>query len=89
MSLAGAPSKQAGNGHDRSKADDWWCYLALQCCWSVEDTEAKLLEVSEKARQRVHLGDPVISDRQLSMPPLLWNVIVSDGIGVAFSAVRR
>jgi hypothetical protein len=38
--------------------DYWWCYLALQRNWSVEDTEAKLLEVSEKARECVRLGDP-------------------------------
>ena len=39
---------------DRSSADFWWCYLALQRKWTIEDTEAKLLEVSEKARERVH-----------------------------------
>jgi hypothetical protein len=57
-SLLGAPTKSDGSGPDRSKADYWWCYLALQWKWSIEDTEAKLLEVSEKARERVRLGDP-------------------------------
>ena len=54
----GAPANSDGSGPDRSKADYWWCYLALQRQWSIEDTEAKLLEVSEKARERVKLGDP-------------------------------
>ena len=56
MSLAGAPQGQ--DGPDRSRADFWWSYLALQRGWSQEDTEAKLLEVSEKARERVRGGDP-------------------------------
>jgi len=55
--LAGAPQNAAGSGPSRSHADYWWCYLALQWNWSIEDTEAKLLEVSEKARERVRLGD--------------------------------
>ena len=57
MSLAGAPPAQDGTGPDRSKADFWFSYLALQRGWSAEDTEAKLLEVSEKARERERLGD--------------------------------
>lgn len=56
MSLAGAPQGQ--DGPDRSRADFWWSYLALQRGWSQEDTEAKLTEVSEKARERVRAGDP-------------------------------
>ena len=55
-SLAGAP--QSHDGPDRSRADFWWCYLALQRGWSAEETEAKLVEVSEKARERVRGGDP-------------------------------
>jgi hypothetical protein len=55
MSLSGAPQGQ--DGPDRSRADFWWSYLALQRGWSHEDTEAKLLEVSEKARERVRAGD--------------------------------
>jgi hypothetical protein len=57
MSLAGAPQSQDGSGPDRSRADFWWCYLALQRGWSVEDTEAKLTDVSESARERVRAGD--------------------------------
>jgi hypothetical protein len=54
-SLAGAPQGQ--DGPDRSRADFWWSYLALQRGWKQEDTEAKLLEVSEKASERVSGGD--------------------------------
>jgi hypothetical protein len=53
--LAGAPQGQ--DGPDRSRADFWFSYLALQRGWSAEETEAKLLEVSEKARERVRGGD--------------------------------
>lgn len=53
--LAGAPQGQ--DGPDRSRADFWFSYLALQRGWSAEETEAKLLDVSEKARERVRLGD--------------------------------
>jgi len=54
--LAGAPLSNDG-GPNRSRADFWWSYLALQRGWNVEDTEAKLVEVSEKARERVRVGD--------------------------------
>jgi hypothetical protein len=57
MSLAGAPRSHDGSGPDRSRADFWWSYLALQRGWNVEETEAKLVEVSEKARERARLGD--------------------------------
>ena len=57
MSLAGAPQNSEGTGPDRSKADYWWCRLALQRKWNVEEVEAKLLEVSEKARECVQQGD--------------------------------
>jgi len=55
--LAGAPQSHDSSGPDRSRADFWWSYLALQRGWSMEDTEAKLLEVSEKARERERAGD--------------------------------
>ena len=55
--LAGAPPSNDGPGPDRSRADFWWSYLALQRGWSAEDAEAKLVEVSEKARERVRGGD--------------------------------
>jgi hypothetical protein len=48
--LAGAP--QGHDGPDRSRTDFWFSYLALQRGWSAEETEAKLLEVSEKGEGR-------------------------------------
>lgn len=53
--LAGAP--HGHDGPDRSRADFWFSYLALQRGWSAEETEAMLLEVSEKANERVRGGD--------------------------------
>jgi hypothetical protein len=53
--LAGAPV--GDNGPDRSRADFWFSYLALQRGWSAEETEAKLVEVSEKAQERARGGD--------------------------------
>lgn len=55
--LAGAPPASEGNGPSRSHADFFWCKVAAQSGWSIEETEQKLLEVSEKARERVRCGD--------------------------------
>jgi hypothetical protein len=55
--VAGAPLNNDGSGPDRSRADFWWCHLALQRGWSSGETEAMLLEVSERARERVRGGD--------------------------------
>lgn len=57
MSLAGAPPNKDGSGPSRSHADFWYSYLALQRGWKSEDVEAKLLEVSERARERERSGD--------------------------------
>jgi hypothetical protein len=56
--LAGAPLNHDGSGPDRSRADFWWSYLALQRGWSSAETEAMLVEVSERARERARGGDP-------------------------------
>jgi hypothetical protein len=56
-SLAGAPPRLQGNGPDRSMADYNWCMTAIDWGWSVEDTAAKLPEVSEKAAERIRLND--------------------------------
>jgi DNA primase RepB-like protein len=56
-SLAGAPPRLQGNGPDRSMADYSWCMTAIDWGWSVEDTAAKLPEVSEKAAERLRLSD--------------------------------
>jgi hypothetical protein len=56
-SLAGAPPSLQGNGPDRSMADFSWCMTAIDWGWSVEDTAAKLVDVSTKAAERVRLKD--------------------------------
>ena len=56
-SLAGAPPRLHGNGPDRSMADFAWCMTAIDWGWSIEDTAAKLVEVSERARERVQRKD--------------------------------
>lgn len=57
ISLAGAPRNHSGNGPDRSMADFTWCMTAIDWRWPIEETVAKLSEVSEKARERVQMGD--------------------------------
>jgi RepB DNA-primase from phage plasmid len=56
-SLAGAPPNRQGNGPDRSMADFSWCMTAIDWGWSIEDTASKLVEVSERARERLQLKD--------------------------------
>jgi hypothetical protein len=56
-SLAGAPPNRDGTGPDRSMADFFWCMMAAQRGWSIEDTAAKLLEVSAGTQERARLGD--------------------------------
>lgn len=56
-SLQGAPPASSGKGPSRSHADFFFCKLAAQRGWSIEETERKLLEVSEKARERARCGD--------------------------------
>jgi hypothetical protein len=56
-SLAGAPPNLQGTGLDRSMADFSWCMTAIDWGWSIEDTAAKLVEVSERARERARMKD--------------------------------
>jgi hypothetical protein len=56
-SLSRAGPKHSGPGPDRSNADFWWCYYALRDGFSKEETEARLLEVSECVRERVRGSD--------------------------------
>lgn len=53
-SIAGAPPGLQGNGPDRSMADYKWCMTAIDWGWSVEDTAAKLPEVSGKAADELY-----------------------------------
>ena len=55
--LLGAPQASEGNGPSRSHADFFWCKMAAQRGWSIEETAQKLLEVSEKAQERARLRD--------------------------------
>jgi hypothetical protein len=54
QALRGAPSKSDG-GPDRSLADFMFCKWAVQRGWSVEETAAKLTEVSAKAQERLRI----------------------------------
>jgi hypothetical protein len=55
--LAGAPPKSDGSGPDRSLADFMWSKWAIQRGWSIEETAARLIEVSEKAGKQARDGD--------------------------------
>jgi RepB DNA-primase from phage plasmid len=55
--LQGAPPASEGNGPSRSHADFFWCKMAAQRGWSIEEAASKLLEVSEKARERARCRD--------------------------------
>jgi len=55
--VAGAPPAKEGDGPDRSLADFFWCMMAAQRGWSIEETANKLLEVSAKAQERARLRD--------------------------------
>ncbi len=55
--LLGAPRSNSGDGPDRSLADFFWCKMAAQRGWSIEETAHKLVQVSEKAQERARSGD--------------------------------
>jgi len=55
--VAGAPPNREGDGADRSMADFFWCMMAAQRGWSIEETAGKLLEVSARAQERTRLRD--------------------------------
>jgi hypothetical protein len=55
--ITGAPPSKEGDGPDRSMADFFWCMMAAQRGWSIEETASKLLEVSPKAQERARLRD--------------------------------
>jgi hypothetical protein len=56
QTLNGAPRKKDGTP-DRSRADFMWCKWAIQRGHSIEETAAKLAEVSERAQEAVRRGD--------------------------------
>jgi hypothetical protein len=55
--LLGAPRSNSGDGPDRSLADFFWCKMAAQRGWSIEETAHKLVQVSEKAQERARCRD--------------------------------
>lgn len=55
--VAGAPPSKEGDGPDRSMADFFWCMMAAQRGWSIEETASELLKVSAKAQERARLHD--------------------------------
>ena len=48
--LGRAPPNRDGTGPDRSRADYWWCFLAIAWGHGVNETAERLLEESSKAR---------------------------------------
>ena len=57
QSASGAPPAKKGDDADRSVADFFWCMMAAQRGWSIEETANKLLHVSAKAQERARLHD--------------------------------
>ena len=48
--VEGAPLNNAGTAPDISRADYFWCKMASQWGWSIEETAARLMERSRKAQ---------------------------------------
>jgi hypothetical protein len=46
-----APPARSGGRHDISRADFTFCLLAIDWGWSVEETAARLMELSGKAQE--------------------------------------
>jgi hypothetical protein len=55
--LDGAPQNSDGSGRDRSRADFLWCKWAIERGRSVEETAARLMELTAKAQEARH-GKP-------------------------------
>jgi hypothetical protein len=49
--LQSAPRNQGNTGPDTSRADFTWCMTALDRGFAIEETTAKLMEVSGKAKR--------------------------------------
>jgi hypothetical protein len=54
-------------------ADFTWCMTVIDWGRPIEETAAKLPEVSEKARERVQMGMTVIRSLPLRIPPRTWS----------------
>jgi hypothetical protein len=67
QALRGAPLRLDGSGLDRSLADFFWCKWAAERGWDIEGIANKLVQVSEKAQERVRRGDegyPLLTARK-------------------------
>ena len=80
-SLAGAPPSRDGSGPDRSMADFIWCMTAIDWGWSINDTAAKLPEVSEGTRERVQLRTRAIRLSPPRTPAPLSKETTASGAG--------
>ena len=52
MCLDRAPRNRAGSGPDRSRADYVWCMVAISWGHGVDETAARLMQESRKARRK-------------------------------------
>jgi hypothetical protein len=52
LCLSGAPRNSAGTGPDRSRADYWFCFLAIDWGHSESETADRLMQESPKAREK-------------------------------------
>jgi hypothetical protein len=52
--VEGAPEARAGGRPDISRADFTWCMIAIDWGWGIEETAARLMEQSPKARENGH-----------------------------------
>ncbi len=52
LCLDKAPRNSSGTGPDRSRADYWWCFLAIQWGHHESDTAHRLMQESPKAREK-------------------------------------
>jgi hypothetical protein len=55
--VAGAPPNQESSGQDRSMADFFWCMMAAQRGWSIDEVANKLLQVGARAQERARIHD--------------------------------
>jgi hypothetical protein len=53
--LEEAPNNRDGSGKDKSRADFTWCMIAIDWGWSIEETAARLMDESSKAKEN---GEP-------------------------------
>jgi hypothetical protein len=49
--VSGAPLNHEGTAPDHSRADFAFCVIAIDWGWSIEETAAKLMDESAKARE--------------------------------------